>query len=375
MKTSLLALLLLILGLGPAVAQTGTHQEDREETMSVEDYDPRSTLVVPENPVPRAKYPFVDVHSHQWGAPTMTPADIDTLLMQMDNLNLAVMVNLSGRSGNALRASVDNLEGHAPNRFVTFANIDFDGVGEPNWTENTVAQLEADVAAGARGLKIYKNLGMDTFDVDSSRVATDDPRLDPIWAKCGELGIPVLIHTADPAMFWQDRNRTNERWLELKVRPRRYRSPATNPSFETLLAEQHNTFRKHPNTIFIAAHLGWLGSDLAALGELLDEMPNVYTEVGAVLHELGRQPRFAREFLTKYKDRVMFGKDSWRPEEFPYFFRTFETADEYFPYYRKYHAHWRLYGLDLPDDVLRHLYYKTALNVIPGLDAALFPAG
>ena len=139
------------------------------------------------------------------------------------------------------------------------------------------------------------------------------------------------------------------------------------------MGEQHNLFRKHPKTTFINAHLGWLGQDLGRLGRLLDEMPNVYVGLGAVLAELGRQPHTARNFMIEYQDRVLMGKDSWRPEEYPVYFRVFETADEYFDYYRKRHGHWKMYGLDLPDEVLKKVYYKNALKIIPGIEKSLFP--
>ena len=144
-------------------------------------------------------------------------------------------------------------------------------------------------------------------------------------------------------------------------------------SWETIINEQHNIFKKHPKTKFINAHLGWYGNDLKTLGSLLDQYPNMYTEIGAVIAELGRQPRYAREFLIKYQDRVMFGKDSWVPEEYTTYFRVLETADDYFPYHKRYHAFWKMYGLDLPDDVLRKIYYKNALKVIPNIDASQFP--
>jgi uncharacterized protein len=134
-------------------------------------------------------------------------------------------------------------------------------------------------------------------------------------------------------------------------------------------------FGKHPETKFIDAHLGWLGGDLGRLGKLFDRLPNVYTEIGAVLAELGRQPRFAREWFIKYQDRVMFGKDIWEPSEYLVYFRVLETDDEYFDYYRKRHAFWKMYGLNLPDEVLRKLYYENALKVIPGIDPAPFPSG
>lgn len=339
--------------------------------MSFEEYDPRSTLVVPEHPVTRARYPFIDVHNHQDGA---TPkAELDKLVADMDALNLAVMVNLSGGTGDELKQTVANMKGNYPKRFLVFANVDFKRIDEPDFGKKAAAQLAEDVRNGATGLKIFKNLGMFVKDKTGKRVATDDPRLDPIWEAAAALHIPVLIHTGEPAAFWQPLDRFNERWLELKQFPQRRRDSPEFASFEQTIVEQHNLFRKHPKTVFLDAHLGWLGNDLARLGRLLDEMPNVNTEVAAVLYELGRQPRAAREFLIKYQDRVLFGKDIWAPEEYWTYFRTFETADEYFPYYRKRHAFWRLYGLDLPDEVLRKIYYKNALRILPGIDRTQFP--
>lgn len=340
------------------------------QDLTFEEYNPTSTLVVPGEPVPKAKFPFIDVHGHQYRMPEQ---DLAPVVAAMDTLNMGIMVNLSGRSGEDLKKSVKNIADNYPNRFVVFANIDFDGVGTPGWIENTVAQLEEDVKNGARGLKIYKSLGLRYTDKDGKRVAVDDPRLDPIWAKCGELGIPVLIHTADPKPFWDEFDGDNERWLELKLRPRRKRS-ATDPApWEQLIAEQHNMFKKHPNTSFINAHMGWYANNLGKLGELLDEMPNMYVGIGAIIAELGRQPRTARAFFIKYQDRILFGKDSWQPDEFPTYFRVLESDDEYFPYHKKYHAFWAMYGMDLPDEVLKKVYYKNALRLVPGLDKTLFP--
>ncbi len=341
------------------------------QVMQWEDYEPVSTLVVEEHPTARALYPFVDAHAHQRGLADASEARVLGLVAEMDSLNMAVMVNLSGGSGEELRRRIESTERHAPGRIVHFANVDFSSVSAAGFGEAAAAQLEADVKSGARGLKIFKSLGMYVFDADSNRVRTDDPRLDPIWAKCGELGIPVLIHTADPAPFWQQQDQLNERWFELKERPRRKRPP--EPTWETLLQEQWNVFRKHPGTVFINAHLGWMGNDLGRLGQMLDETPNVYTELGAVVAELGRQPHTARKWLAQYQDRVLMGKDSWAPSEYHTYFRIFETVDEFFPYYRKRHAWWRMYGLDLPDEVLRKIYYKNALSIIPGLDTSLFP--
>jgi predicted TIM-barrel fold metal-dependent hydrolase len=340
--------------------------------MTIEEFEPISTLVVPEHIVTQARYPFVDIHSHWFRASTMTEGALDTLIQEMDGMNMAALVNLSGQSGEILKAAMANMEGRYPERFITFANVEFDSVGAPGWTERAVAQLRADIEAGARGLKVYKNLGLDVMDVDGNRVPVNDPRLDPIWALAGEMGVPVLIHSAEPANFWNPRDKHNEKWLELKLRPNRYRDPATNASWEEIMSEHYDIMAKHRGTTFISAHMSWLGQDLTQLGQRLDENPNMVTEVAAVIYELGRQPRAARQFLIDYKDRVLFGKDSYNVEEFWTYFRVFETADEYFPYYRKYHAQWKMYGMDLPDDVLRAVYYENALRIIPGLDASLF---
>ena len=344
-------------------AQTGGR------AMTIEEYEPRSTLKVPQHLVPRAKYPFVDVHGHQ--SLQLATDQLDRLVGEMDAMNMRVMVNLSGRQGDVLAAGVRNYSRHK-NRIVVFANLDFRGIENPAWGANAAAQLARDAQAGAVGLKIFKNLGMDVFDAAGKRVAVDDPRLDAVWSKAGELNIPVLIHTGEPSEFFQPMDNRNERWLELATHPGRARPPDRFPSFEQLMTEQHNMFRKHPKTRFINAHLGWLGSDLARLGALMDSLPNMYTELGAVLYELGRQPKFARDFLTKYQDRVMMGKDSYDAEEYPVYFRVFETGDEYFDYYRKYHAFWKMYGLQLPDSILRKIYYENALRVIPGIDKSLF---
>ena len=359
-RTTLYCLLLV-----PALAQA----QQRPPQITVPEYTPRSSLKVPEHVVTRARFPFIDVHSHH---NDMSPGRLQQVVREMDDLNLRISVNLSGRQGAALKAMVDNIKATAPNRFVVFANLNFQGIDEPGWSERAAAQLEADVRNGARGLKIFKNLGMDVRDARGNRVATNDPRLDAVWAKAGQLGVPVLIHTADPHQFWQPFDQYNERWYEL-WETNRIRDPQQYPPWESLMAEQWDVIKRHRGTNFISAHLSWLGGDLERLGKLMDERPNMYTELGAVLAELGRQPRFARQFLTKYQDRVLMGKDIYTPSEFHTYFRTLETEDEYFDYYRRRHANWKIYGLGLSDEVLKKLYYRNALKLIPGLDRSQFP--
>jgi predicted TIM-barrel fold metal-dependent hydrolase len=338
--------------------------------MDFETYNPPSTLVVPGHKLSKAKFAFIDVHNHQ---EEMSDMDLTTLITQMDKLNMKVMVNLSGRNGDQLKRSVKNVKDHFPKRFIVFANVDFNGVGREGWSENAVRQLEEDVKNGANGLKVFKNLGFSVKDINGKRVTIDDPRLDPIWKKAGELKIPVIIHTADPKPFWSPMDENNERWLELATHPNRKRSNTDPAPWDTLITEQHRMFKKHPGTTFIAAHFGWYANDLTTLGQLLYEMPNVVVEFGAVIAELGRQPRMAKKFFTKYQDRILFGKDSWAPEEYATYFRVLETEDEYFPYHKKYHAFWAMYGMGLPDDILKKVYYKNALRIIPNIDKTQFP--
>lgn len=348
----------------------GQVQSQSSSKMDFEKYEPVNTLVVPEHVVTKAKFPFIDVHNHQWGMGTQ---NLDDLIKEMDKMNMKVMVNLSGQGGDALKKMIGNVKDHHPKRFIIFTNINFNGVGEDGWIDKAVKQLEEDVKNGANGLKIFKNLGFSVKDKDGKRVAVDDARLDKIWEKCGELKIPVLIHTADPKPFWDPFDEKNERWLELATHPNRKRGPNDPEPWEDLIEEQHRMFKKHKKTTFIAAHFGWYPNDLGHLGKLLDDMPNVVVEFGAVIAELGRQPRQAREFFTKYQDRILFGKDSWVPEEYNTYFRVLETNDEYFPYHKKYHAFWAMYGMGLPDDILKKVYYKNALRIIPNIDKTLFP--
>jgi predicted TIM-barrel fold metal-dependent hydrolase len=368
LRALLCALVLLTLAAGTSPLPTAAGGQD----LSIREYKPKSTLVVPAHPVPRAKHPVIDVHSHHW---QLTADGYAQVVRDMDALNLRVLVNLSGGSGESLKAMLALIAASpAPDRMVVFANLDFKDIAQPGYGRRAAARFEADIAAGARGLKIFKNLGMSITRANGARVPLDDPELDPVWDACARLKVPVLIHTGEPAPFFEPVDVTNERWLELQVHPERRRPPGSFPAFETLMTERDRLFTRHRGTTFIAAHMGFHANDLGRLGHMLDRMPNVYVETGAILAELGRQPRYARDFFTKYQERVLFGKDSWAPAEYPYFWRTFETADEYFDYYRDYHAFWKLYGLDLPDAVLRKLYYANALRIVPGLNPTPFTA-
>lgn len=347
-----------------------TIAQNEKKSIDFESYNPPSSLVIPEHVLGRAKFPFIDVHNHQ---NNMTSPNLGNLLAEMDKLNMKIMVNLSGRSGDYLATAVRNIQQTDAKRLIVFANVSFSGIGEANWAEKTVKQLENDVKAGAQGLKIFKSLGFSVKDTKGNLVAVDDQRLDPVWAACGKIGIPVLIHTADPKQFWDEPNAQNERWLELLTQPGRNRSASDGFSWEELIKQQHNLIKRHSKTNFIIAHFGWYANNLAYLGTLLDSYPNMNIEFGAIIAELGRQPRMAKLFFEKYQNRILFGKDSWVPSEYSTYFRVLETEDEYFPYHKKYHAYWKMYGIGLSDEVLKKVYYKNAIRLIPGIDKTQFP--
>ncbi|MEO8192906.1 MAG: amidohydrolase family protein [Gemmatimonadales bacterium] len=335
---------------------------------SILDYRPHSTLVTAAHRVRAAKYPVIDYHGHPQDL-INSAEGLAQLGAALDSLNVRLMVAADNLSGERLQRAVAAIRAspRMKDRVRVLAGIDFRNVG-PGWADKAVKQLESDIAAGAVGVgEIGKSLGLTYKKADGSRLRIDDPELDPIWDACARLGIPVFIHTADPQEFFRPIDYTNERWLELSLFPGRRYPPENFPSFDELMTERNNLFRKHPKTTFVAAHMGWQANDLDRVGRLLTEFPNVYTEVGAVLYDIGRQPHAAHDFFVKYQDRIMFGKDSFQPEEYPYYWRVFETRDEYFDYYRPYHAFWKLYGIDLPDSVLMKVYSRNALRITRGL--------
>jgi predicted TIM-barrel fold metal-dependent hydrolase len=351
---------------GATEVRPGSCQAPEVPPPSIVDYRPRSTLVTPQHPVPRAKFPAIDVHGHPGN---LTSQDsINRMVAEMDKLNLGVMVVAENVSGLRLTQTLQALAASPhKERFRVMSGVDFRNVGA-GWAAKAVSQLEADVKAGAVGVgEISKAFGLNVTRPDGSRLKVDDPALDPLWEAFARLDVPVFMHTAEPQEFFQPMDYANERWLELALFPSRRNNQPGHVTFEQLMTERNNVFRKHPKTRFIAAHFGWHANDLARAAKMLDDFPNVTVECGAILYDLGRQPRGAHDFFLKYQDRIMFGKDAFQPEEYPYYWRVFETTDEYFDYYRDYHAFWKLYGMGLPDPVLKKLYAENARRVIKGL--------
>ena len=356
---------------GMTLVRVGSCQAPEFPPPSIVDYRPKSTLVTAEHLVPKAKYPVVDIHSHT-GPNAQT---IDKLISEMDALGIRVLNNLSGGFGDQITQKITYIKSTKyADRFTVFANglNGFSNV-EPGYGAKAAAQLQADVKAGAIGLKIFKQTGKDTLKKDGTRLKINDPELSAFWDMAGTLNIPVIIHTAEPPQFFQPLDMHNERWLELSLFADRRNYGPDQVTFETLLAERNDLFKKHPKTRFIAAHFAWCAQDLGQCSRLLDQNPNVTLEVAAVLYDFGRQPRASKDFFVKYQDRILFGKDTYAPVEYPSYWRVFETRDEYFDYYRDYHAFWKLYGMELPDVVLKKMYYLNALKVTPGLPQTGWP--
>ena len=335
----------------------------------VEDYQPRSELIVPEHLAPRAKFPVVDAHNHlthpgdHWD-----PAGATQLLPELDLINVATIVNLSGGTGDELKRNVERLDKAHPGRFVTFCNVDFSGMDEPGWSERTTRQLRADVQAGARGLKIFKRLGLRYRDSAGNLVSPDDERISDVWDTAGELGIPVTIHSADPVAFFRPLDRFNERWDELREVPDWLFHGPEFPSFDELIDSLYRLIEAHPRTNFITAHVGCYPENLGFVSRMMDAYPNLYTDISARIAELGRAPFSARKWFIKYADRILFGTDA-TPHTAMYqtYFRFLETADEYFKYSDAPipgQGRWNIYGVDLPDEVLRKVYSDNAKRLL-----------
>lgn len=347
-------------------------------------------LQVERTDVHQARLPVVDVHTHPRYRLRHSPAALDAAVATMDEQNIAVCVSLDGRLGAAFAEHAEYLWSKYPDRFVIFANIDWRGDGDPQRPETwdchradfgrRMAAALADVhRRGASGLKIFKRLGLGYRNPDGSLIAIDDPRWDPIWTACGQLGLPVLIHTADPAAFFQPVDATNERWEELHRHPDWNFSGDAFPSREQLLAARNRVIDRHPKTVFIGAHVANNPEDLQTVGQWLETYPNLYVEIAARIAELGRQPYTARRFFLKYADRIMFGTDGPRvAARLEAHWRFLETFDEYFRYAETPfppQGLWNIYGIGLPEDVLRKVYHENAARLIPGVRQRLKARG
>jgi predicted TIM-barrel fold metal-dependent hydrolase len=341
-----------------------------EPSLSLSEFEPRSELVTEQHEVPRPHCPAIDAHNHlpleAWAG---EPARVAQLVQDLDGAGVQAVVNLSGGSGGILERTLDGLDRAYPGRFVTFCNVDWRGVGEPGWAERATAQLRHDVAAGARGLKVFKELGLRYRDTEGRLVSPDDPRIADVWAQAGALGVPVLIHSADPVAFFRPLDRHNERWDELQRHPDWHFYGGDFPVFDELIAALYRTIAAHPQTIFITAHVGCYPENLGFVSRMLARYPNMYTDISARFAELGRAPFSARRWFLAHADRILYGTDVTPTiEMYRNTYRFLETEDEHFDYAVGARippqGRWKIYGVNLPDDVLQKVYHDNAAALL-----------
>jgi len=331
-----------------------------EVDLKLSDFAPRSMLHVPVTTVERARFPVIDYHNH------LDAQDPAAVLRIMDACNIERVVNITMRPLDDAIATHRRFKALAPERFETYAWFDWSDLYSTGFWQRSIELLERYADEGFIGIKIWKDLGLTLTDIDGEILRVDDARLGPIFEKAGELNMPIMFHTADPDAFFEPIDMFNERYEELAAHPD-WSFYGSKYSKAELLAQRDSLFRRYPNTTFVCAHLAEKSEDLAYVGKLLDENPNVYVDIGARTSELGRQPYTARDFFLKYTDRILFGTDLVPDEEmYRLHFRFLETADEYFDYpsHASRQGRWQIYGIDLPDDVLAKVYRENALKLL-----------
>ncbi|MDH7568140.1 MAG: amidohydrolase family protein [Armatimonadota bacterium] len=343
------------------------------EDIRLSEYRPRCELVLPEHRVQRARFPVIDAHCHLGRIVRAGREAAARLVEEMDACGVRAIVNLDGdRDAEvSLENSLRVLREPYPQRFILFTVLNWKRVEEgEGFGERMAADLRAAVARGAQGAKIHKSLGLRIRDPQGKLLMPDDPRLDPVFETAAELKIPVLYHIADPRAFFRPLTLENERLEQLLRHPEWHFAGPEFPPFEALMEAQESLLKRHPRTCFISAHVCSYVENLAWVSRLLDTYPNLHCDFSARFEELGRQPYSARRWFLRYPNRILFGSD-FEPnaERYRVVFRFLETDDEYFPYTtgQPTKGRWHLYGVYLPDDVLRQVYAENAARLIPGV--------
>jgi hypothetical protein len=331
-----------------------------EVRLPLSEFQPKSSLVTPEHNIEQARFPAIDYHNH---IDALEPANV---LRTLDACGIEQIVNITMKTGDEALAILEKFRRADPHRFATIAWMDWTGVDRPDFVARTCDWLERLADRGAQGIKFWKDLGLSVRDAQNRLLRIDDERLAPLFAKAAELRMPVMFHTADPDAFFQPVDPCNERYEELAAHPD-WSFSASQYSKQELLDQRDRVIARHPNTTFVAAHVAESSENLARVTQLLSDHPNVLVDISARASELGRQPYRAREFFLRFADRILFGTDLL-PEERMYrlYFRFLETADEYFEYpsHASRQGRWNIYGLHLPDEVLRKVYRENALRLL-----------
>jgi predicted TIM-barrel fold metal-dependent hydrolase len=331
-----------------------------EVTLPLGEFQPKSMLAAAEHHIERARFPVIDYHNH------LDSVDPEDALRVMDACGVEKIVNITMKTGDAALRMMDKFHQADPQRFATIGWMDWSSVTEPGFVERTCAWLERLTERGAVGIKFWKDLGLTVRDASGALLRIDDERLMPIFDKAAELGLPVMFHTADPDAFFVPVDARNERYEELAAHPD-WSFYGSQYSKRELLDQRDRVIARHPHTTFVAAHVAESGENLARVERLLETCPNLSVDISARASELGRQPYSARRFFLHFADRIVFGTDLL-PESSMYrlYFRFLETADEYFEYpsHASRQGRWNIYGLHLPEEVLRKVYRENALRLL-----------
>lgn len=329
------------------------------DTILLKDWAPKTSVVVPETSVPKARYPVIDVHAH---VNARTPEEVAAWVKTMDEVGIEMTVVLTGATGAEFDKLVDLYLKPYPDRFQLWCGIDTTNFDKPDYPERAAAELARCYKKGARGAGELSDkgwgYGQNTNAPRDRRLHPDDPRLDLFWNKCAELKIPASIHVADHPSCWTPLDVFQERTPDYQHFSQWGKDV---PSYQELIDIRDRTLARHPKTMFIACHLGNQGNDLAVLSKEVDKYPNLMLDISARDYEVGRAPRAAVKFLTRYRNRVMFGTDMGREKSmYQSWWRLFETADENMPG----RVWWRYYGLDLLAPALEALYRGNARKLL-----------
>jgi len=359
----------------------------------LKEFEPQSVLSVSQTRIAKPRFPVIDFHTHLTWSPPLDPGDHiqviaepEELFPTMDAKGVRVMVNLTGGYGEGLLESMRVHPKAHPDRFVVFTEPWWGRVAEPDYARFQAAQLVRAHDAGARGLKILKVLGLFVREQVKTGplIKVDDERFDPMWEAAGALNMPVVIHVSDPRAFFLPVDRFNERCEELHAHPDWSFHGKDFPGNLQLQEARRRVMQRHPRTQFVCAHVADC-EDLGYVSECLDSHPNMHVDISARIGELGRQPRTARRFFEKYQDRILFGTDAipkgfldtpyqtFSEELYDIYYRFLETEDEYFDYAPARippQGRWRIYGIGLPEEILRKIYWENAARLL-GLEMTI----